>query len=120
MKKEPVFSFPAIAKTLPKTYQAKGEKAAKELSALFSVSPDGHVVNGKTETSIRFSIIGQMSFIPTNMLIIVISHLRADELLGFLVTKRKSAALNETQLHRCLSISSARLLHISNKSELAL
>ena len=49
-------SFPAIAKTLPKTYQAKGERAAKELSALFSVSADGLVVNGKTETSIRWQI----------------------------------------------------------------
>ena len=46
-------SFPAIAKTLPKTYQAKGEKAAKELAALFAVSSNGHVVLGKNETSIR-------------------------------------------------------------------
>ena len=46
-------SFPAIAKTLPKTYQARGEKAAKELAALFAVSSNGHVVLGKNETSIR-------------------------------------------------------------------
>merc|ERR1719220_1826062 len=83
-------SFPAIAKTLPKTYQARGEKAAKELAALFAVSSDGHVVLGKNETSIR-----------------------ADELLGFLVTKRKSSALNEIQLHR-IATELSSLQHVYN------